>query len=88
MRVLTTREIAEETGVNERGTRRTLTRLESAGLVERVGARSGWKLTDAGERFVGLPPSTAQAAAGDVAATVSMSKSPDQPSGCDMPHKG
>lgn len=68
MNVAETPQIAKLMGKSERQTRRVLARLEARGLVHRVGQRGGWRLTDVGERFLGLPPSTAQAAAGEVIA--------------------
>lgn len=39
---LTTAEIADRLGMTERGTRNILSRLESRGLVQRLGERGGW----------------------------------------------
>lgn len=59
--------IALAVGLRDRRTRYLLTDLLARSLVERVGQRNGWKLTERGLSFLSNPPSSQEPVAGGAA---------------------
>ena len=62
-------QVALALGIKERRARYVLDDLLRRGLVERIGQRGGWKLTEAGKRLLSAPTPSEEPAAADSAET-------------------